>query len=180
MNTQPSLRFRWRSKLGVAVGFFLAWGALNAFLAISAPLSLHRDGAAAIKVLVLISDTMETQLLGRSLADIAQSDPRLGSYLVTFMDTMCAQMMSFALLLVAVTWFALRRGEAWALWAATLVSLVAFVYMIPILIEFNRLGVAIDLTESMFFIPLPAILAAGAVGWLGLRAARIQGSFSTA
>lgn len=171
MNTQPGFRFRWRSRLGVAVLLFLAWGALNASLAIIVPASLHAKGVAAVGGLVMSAD-MDATLLGRSLTDIAQNDPRLNSYLVTLMDTMCAQMMSFALLLLGVTWFALRRGQTWALWVAALASIAPFVYFVPVLLEFSRMAVAIDSSTYLFFIPVPAIFAVAAVGGFGLRAAR--------
>jgi hypothetical protein len=177
MNAQPGFRVRWRSRLGVAVGFFLAWGVFNAFLAIFVPVSLHSGGAAAVGGLVMSPD-MDAMLLGRSLTDIAQNDPHLSSYLVTFMDTMCAQMMSFAILLVGVTWFALRRGQPWALWVAALASIASFAYFVPIIVEFSRMGVAIDLSAYLFFIPVAVILAVAAVGWFGLRTARARGSES--
>jgi len=173
MQAQAGFRFRWRSRLGVAVGLFLAWGALNAFLAIFVPASLHLRGAAAVGGLVMNSD-MDAALLGRSLSDIAQNDPRLNSYFVTFMDTMCAQMMSFAVLLVGVTWFALRRGQIWALWVATLASIATFVYYVPIIGEFSRMGVAIDASMYLYVIGVPAIFAAAAVGAFGFRTPRMQ------
>src|SRR3989304_3486166 len=47
MRAQPTYHVRWRSPLGVTVGLFLFWGALNAFLAIFVPASLHSGGARA-------------------------------------------------------------------------------------------------------------------------------------
>jgi len=179
MNTQAGFRFRWRSRLGVAVGLFLAWGVLNASLAIFVPTSLHLRGAAAVNGLVMSGD-MDAALLGRSLTDIAHNDHRLNSYLVTFMDTMCAQMMSFALLLLSVTWFALRRGQGWALWVAALASIATFLYYLPVIVEFSRMGVAIDGSAYLFFVPVPVILAVAAVGGFGLRAARAPGTESPA
>jgi hypothetical protein len=29
---------------------------------------------------------------------------------------MCAQLMAFAMLAILITWFAIRRGQAWGLW----------------------------------------------------------------
>jgi hypothetical protein len=157
----------------VAVSLFLAWGALNAFLAIIVPASLHAKGVAAVGGLVMSAD-MDGTVLGRSLTYIAQSDPRLNSYLVTFMDTMCAQMMSFAILLVGVTWFGLRRGQSWALWFAAAASIATFVYYVPIVAEFSRMGVLIDASTLATFSPIPVILIVAAVGWSGLRAERAR------
>ena len=67
---------------------------------------------------MVLSQTADAALLGRSLAELDKADPRLGAFLVSFMDTMCAYMMAFALLQLAVVWFGLRRGQVWALWTA--------------------------------------------------------------
>lgn len=173
MNVQPRFVFRWRSRLGIAVALFVAWGVLNAFLAIFVPASLHRGGVDAVGGLVMAAP-MDGMLLGRSLDDIGRNDPRLNSYLVTFMDTMCAQMMSFAILLVGVTWFGLRRGQAWALWFAAAASIATFVYYVPIVAEFSRMGVLIDASALVTFSPIPVILVVAAVGWSGLRAERAR------
>ena len=39
------------------------------------------------------------------------------------MVSMCAQMMAFAIVLRLVTWFAIRGGQAWGLWAVTAAAL---------------------------------------------------------
>jgi hypothetical protein len=139
MNTPPAFRFHWRSPLGLAVAFFLFYGAMNIVLAIYVPLSLHVRGPWSVGGLVLTNE-LDQALLGE-LAAASQTDPRFGAFLVSFMDTMCAFMMAFALLQVAVLWFALRRGQAWALWAAALADLAILPYYVAITQTYARFGV---------------------------------------
>ncbi|HEY3117335.1 MAG TPA: hypothetical protein VGK54_11395 [Chloroflexota bacterium] len=77
----------WRSPLGIAIILFLLYGALNILFAIVVPLMLHTQGVGAAPGLILSADA-DGSLLGRSLGDIARSEPRLNAYLVSFMDTM--------------------------------------------------------------------------------------------
>jgi hypothetical protein len=169
LQTSNSFSFRWRSRLGITVGLFLLWGALNVFAAIFTPLSLHRNGAGAVGALVLTPEA-DAALVGRPLVELAQADPKLNAFLVSFMDTMCAQMMAYAIVHLAVVWFALRRGQMWALWAAATGAVVSFVYFVPIVREYARFGVPAGGGFMLgVAIALVIILAATATGWFGLR-----------
>jgi hypothetical protein len=104
--------FRWRSLFGVAVALFLLYGAFNVLSAVFVPVSLHLGGAgAAPGGTLVLSETADAELLGRSLADLDKADPALGAFLVSFMDTMCAYMMAFALLQLGVAWV---RPASWS------------------------------------------------------------------
>ena len=89
------VQFRWRSLLGVSVGLFLLFGILlNIVPALLVPLSLHLNGPAGAGWLV-VSNQADATLIGRSLVDVGKHEPRLGAFFVSFMETMCAYMMSF-------------------------------------------------------------------------------------
>jgi hypothetical protein len=164
---------RWRSFLGISVGLFLAWGLLNAALAIYVPYTLHTGGPAALGGLILTAEVDEA-LLGRTYASIDAQDPRLAAYLVAFMDTMCAQMMAFAVAYIAVVWFGLRRGGGWALWVAALAGGVVYAYYLPILGLYASYSVPTGVFAPLFAVPLTALIIATALGWTGLRRARIR------
>ena len=171
--TSHVFSFRWRSWLGLAVALLLLYGAFNVLSAVAVPLSLHRNGAGAVGGTLVLSQTADTALLGRSLAGLDKADPRLGAFLVSFMDTMCAYMMAFALLQLGVVWFALRRGQVWALWTAAIADLAIFPYLAAIIRTYARFGVPPgDLSFPVAFAVV--IIAATALGWFGLR----QGSRS--
>lgn len=168
MQTQPMYRVRWRSPLGVTAGLFLAWGGLNVFLAVFVPASLFSGGAGAIGALVLTPEA-DAALLGRSLVDIDRVDPRLNAYLVSFMATMCAQMMAYGIIDLGVTWFALRRAQAWALWFAAAAAVASFVYFGPVMLEYAGFGVPADAALPVLTIPVAVIVLATILGWFGLR-----------
>ena len=176
MSTQMrrTFNFRWRSMLGMAVALFLLWGTVNFLAAISVPMSLHRNGAGATSsgALVLTREA-DAALVGRPLTELAQADPKLDAFLVAFMDTMCAQMMAYAIVHLAVVWFALRRGQAWALWTAAASALVTFVYFVPVVRLYARFAVPLEGYVQgvmiLHVIIVVAILLATALGWLGLR-----------
>ena len=169
MNTRPVFNFRWRSWLGVAVALFLFWGALNAFFAVFVPVSLHWNGAGAVGGTLVLGAEEDAALLGRPLTAIAQDDPKLNAFLVTFMDTMCAQMMAYAIVHLAVVWFALRRGQAWALWFVGAAALVSFLYFVPILLTYSRFSVSVGAPLRGIAIPIVIVLAVTILGWFGLR-----------
>jgi len=175
MSTQltRTFNFRWRSLLGISVSLFLLWGALNIFLALFVPTSLHRNGAGALMGSLVLTREADAALVGRPLSELAQADPKLDAYLVAFMDTMCAQMMAYAIVHLALVWFALRRGQAWALWAAAAGALVSFVYFVPVVQLYARFAVPFEGFLEGFVIPTAIVvvvfLLATALGWLGLR-----------
>jgi hypothetical protein len=162
--------FRWRSPLGASVGLFLAWGLLNAALAIYTPYTLHTGGVDALGGLILMADSDEA-LLGRTFASIDAQDPRLAAYLVAFMDTMCAQMMGFAVAYAALVWFGLRRGNTWSLWVAAVAGLMPFAYYLPILDLYARYSAPTGGFVGFLAVPVAAIGLATGLGRYGLRAA---------
>lgn len=166
------LRFRWRSWLGAGVSLFLLWGLVNVFSAVFVPLSLHLGGAAGLGGMLVWSADADAQLLGRSIAEIGRTDAGLSTYLVTFMDTMCAQMMSFGILQLAIAWYALRRAHTWALWSLLVAGIAFIPYNAAIWRTYAAYGVASSALGAglVFSISLAVIpLAAFACGWLGLK-----------
>ncbi|MEO8954083.1 MAG: hypothetical protein ABI396_09485 [Ktedonobacteraceae bacterium] len=144
------VQFRWRSLLGVSVGLFLLFGILlNIVPALLVPLLLHLNGPAGAGWLV-VSNQADATLIGRSLADIGKHEPRLGAFFVSFMDTMCAYMLSFGIVYVTIAWFALRRGHWWAFWTLVVSSLVVLPYYALIAVTYASFGVSLNDLSSLF------------------------------
>ncbi len=165
----PRPPFRWRSRLGLSVALFLVIGGLNFVAAVAVPITLHLFGPASVGGLVL-GDPSDSVFLGRPLSGIATADPAMATFLVTFMDTMCAFMMSFAVLQIGVAWYALRRAQRWALWSSLLGNLAIIPYYLAIGWTFAVRGapVIVGLLGAFGF---PAVLAivATVVGWSEIR-----------
>ena len=129
----PRPPFRWKSRLGVAVTLFLILGGLNFSFAVAVPITLHLFGAASFGGQLVLGDGADhCAFLGRCLSDIERSDPAMAAFLVAFMDTMCAFMMSFAVLQIGLAWYALRRAQKWALWSSLISNLAAVPYYLAI------------------------------------------------
>lgn len=171
----PTPRFRWRSLLGVSVGLFLAWGLLNAALAIYVPYTLHTGSVSALGGLVLSAEADEA-LLGRTFTSLDAGDPRLAAYLVAFMDSMCAQMMGFAVAFLGIVWFGLRRSQGWALVVAAVSGGVAFVYYLPIFALYARLSVQIVSFAWFLAVPVIALGVATVLGWIGMGRRQLAGN----
>jgi hypothetical protein len=162
-------RLRWGSWLGIGVAFFLIAGLLNVLAAVIVPLILHLQGAAAVGSSLVWSSDGDAALLGRSLKDVAAADPKLSTYLVSFMDTMCAMMMGWGLVSLAVTWFALRRARIWSYWTlviANLGTLVYYVLIIPVTYAGAGAPVASGYVVLLFYIPFAFGTIAAGIGLL--------------
>lgn len=172
MSTQMTnmFSFRWRSWLGLGVALFLFWGAINVYFAVSVPVSLHQNGAGGYGDVLVLSPQTDTAFLGRSLTELNKADPRLGAFLVSFMDTMCAFMMAYAILQLGVVWFALRRGHTWALWTAAIAALATLPYYGAIIQVYTRFGVPVTTGDVGSLVGFTVIIIAATIfGWLGLR-----------
>ncbi len=160
----------WGSWLGLGVAFFLIAALLNVLAAVFVPLTLHLQGvAAAVGSLLVWSSDGDAALLGRSLKDVAAADPKLGTYLVSFMDTMCSMMMGWGLVALAVTWFALRRAHLWSYWAlviANLATLVYYVVIIPATYAGAGAPIAAGFVVLLFYIPFALGTIAAGIGLL--------------
>ena len=119
----------------------------------------------------MISNQADATLIGRSLADDGKHEPRLGAFFVSFMDTVCAYMLSFGIVYVTIAWFALRRGQWWAFQTLVVSSLVVLPYYALNAVTYANFGVSLNDLYRPFS---PVVLLAAAVtapGWWGLRRA---------
>jgi len=170
-----SMAFRWRSWLGLAVALFLVYGAVNLLIALAVPLTLQLGGAGAGGVVPpVMSMDGDAALLGRPLEGLRQSDPKLDALLVSGMQSMCAMMISMATLVLGATWFGLRRGERWALWALALSALVTVPYYLLISANYAAQG-APEMSGMVSIIMLwVLVLVAFVTGVAGLSGPRLS------
>jgi hypothetical protein len=79
-------------------------------------------------------------------------------------------MVSFGLIQVAVSWFALLDHQAWALWTLTIADLAMLPFWTSVLDPYRRAGVRLRLVEipPILWIPWFAVPPAALLGWLAL------------
>ncbi|HLE05528.1 MAG TPA: hypothetical protein VI729_13070 [Anaerolineales bacterium] len=172
MNAQASAPsdFRWRSPLGLAVALFLFYGGANVVAAVSVPLSLHTNGPGAAGVPLILDVKTDSAMLGTPLPQLREAQPRLSAFLVGFMDSMCAYMMAFAIVFLAVTWFAPRNRLEWAMWTLLLGTLAILPYYALIAATYSSFDVAAASAVAPILFSLAIGVAATALAWVGLRA----------
>ena len=166
--------FRWRSWLGASVILFLLYGAANVIAALLVPTTLVRGGAGATG-LVLDPDSDAYLAGGKQVLDaLRQTNPKLDALLVSSMVGMCSQMMAFGILALTITWFVIRGGHGWGLWAVTAAALAEVPYYVVITNLYATQGAPVEggiIGLAPFYIwPIMAL----AVGLIGLRRLRAQ------
>ncbi|HEY3116661.1 MAG TPA: hypothetical protein VGK54_07970 [Chloroflexota bacterium] len=173
--------FKWRSWLGVGVGFFLLYGVLNFVAAGVVPSMLligSEAGSYGAGAMVgpknngggvVFDGQGDTALLGQSLYDLHRVNPNLDALLVSSMVSMCAMMMGLAVLYMAVAWFAVRRAQRWALWTLLVGGLISLPYYFVIAADYAAHGAPWERgLISLFPLYLPVVLGFAAAWW-GLR-----------
>src|SRR6266571_3163794 len=114
--------FRWRSWLGASTTLFLLYSAANVVAALLVPATLISGGAGATG-LVLDPDADAYMTGGKQVLDgLRQTNPKLDTLLVDSMVAMCGQMMAFGILALLITWFVIRRGQSWGVWAVAVAA----------------------------------------------------------
>jgi hypothetical protein len=161
--------FRWRSLLGASVLLFLLYGAANVLAAVMVPMALIRGGAGATAV--VLDPASDAYLAGgkQALTALRSTNPKLDTLLVSSMVSMCAQMMAFAIVAILVTWFAIRRGQAWGLWAVAAAVLAQLPYYAAILTMYAAQGAPLGGSVPGLSAFTVGPLLALALGWAGIR-----------
>lgn len=161
--------FRWRSWLGASVILFLLYAAANVVAALVVPATLVRGGAGATG-LVLDPDSDAYLAGGKQVLDaLRQTNPKLDTLLVSSMVGMCSQMMAFGILALLITWFVIRRGQAWGVWAVAAAAIAEVPYYVVIAAMYAAQGAPVEggiIGLAPFYLwPLLAL----ALGLVGLR-----------
>src|SRR5229473_2813942 len=131
------MAFKWRSWTGVATVLFLVYGAANLLAAIVVPTTLITGGAGALGGGgVVFSGDADSYLVGNSLGGLRDSNPLL----VSSMVGMCGQMIALGAVFLAVTWFAFRNGQRWALWTLLVGALIGWPHLIAIMAMYSPTG----------------------------------------
>jgi len=138
--------------------------------ALLVPTTLISGGAGAATGVVL-DPNADAYLAGgkQAINALRHDNPKLDTVLVSSMVGMCSLMMAFAITTTLVTWFAIRHGQAWGLWAVTAAALAEVPYYAVITnlyaAQGAQVGGAIAGLAPFYVWPLVAL----AVGLVGLR-----------
>jgi len=162
-SSTSDVRIHWKSLAGVGLILLLLYGLINFGAAIGVPMTLEAKGGQGIgDAGVIIGRGPEEHMLGTTYERLHTQNPKLDKLLVDSMVGMCSMMMSMAIAVLGIAWFAARRGARWAPWVL-LVSALAWVpYYFIIASDMAAFG-AKDTAASAWMVSIfaiPAVLGA--------------------
>ncbi len=167
--TNGSFQFQWVSPLGVSVILFLLFGLMNVVIGVLIPFFIRPDRLVTSNIL-LMSERTDTVLFGGSPSELITQNKTLGLLRLLLDYWLAGLLLSFGLFQVAVTWFGLREGQAWALWILTVSDLAMLPYWYLILNTYARAGAVPGPGDvPPFLLYLAVIPVAAVLGWLGMR-----------
>lgn len=79
-----------------------------------------------------IETGLSPHLVGGDAASISAFNPALYRYISHLQVNIAAFILSNGIMLTAVSWFGIRRGERWALWTALVAYVVGLIVGLPI------------------------------------------------
>jgi hypothetical protein len=170
MNTQPNFDFQWLSSLGVSVILFSLFGLLSLVVGLMIPFLFRKIDDLPAGIL-FFSQRTDSELLGRPTSDLIQEDSALAKLRFLYTYWLAGLCVAFGIFQLALTWFGLRNGQAWALWTLTLADLALLPYYVRTLRVYTGRGISLRLGDLpplyslLVLIPIAAVL-----GWFGLRA----------
>lgn len=169
MTTESTFNFQWLSLLGISTILFLLFGLLNVLVGVLTPILVRPDRLDSTNIL-LMSERTDTTLFGGSPSELVAQNKHLGLLRQLLLFWMAGLLLSFGLFQLAVTWFGLRQGQAWALWTLTVSDLAMLPYWSLILTTYVRGGVVPGVGDvPPLLLYLAVIPIAALLGWLGLR-----------
>ncbi len=114
---------------------------------------------------------MDTLFFGRDTRDIIASNPVMVQVDGYAMYVRVGLWLAFGIFQVALVWFGVRNGEAWAFWTVVLANVAALAGWVMVAIPFVQKGVplGLDLPPVVFLLPMFTVPVATILGWIGLR-----------
>ena len=161
--------FHWLSPLGIGVGLFLAWGAFNVVIGVLAPVLL-RAASDAVPSLLVISPRADAVVFGADPERILKEQTAVPLVQRLLWQWFAGVLIAFGAATIAITWFALRRGEAWALVVLAIAAVATLASAGLVLETYVRRGAPLGLGDIPPLFTTAAILTPPAfvLSWIGL------------
>lgn len=169
--------FTWASPLGISVLLFLAYGALYVFVGVVAGLVVSGALSGAlgpdVSSRALFNTTASDKAafgLEREPLEILSNDPVFAAVRRLLLIVVSGLLTAAGTLVIAIAWFGLREGQAWALIALTVAGLAVIPFWWVALLPYVRAGIPLTPLHIPPFMNIAALVVPAAIlGWLGLR-----------
>ena len=162
------MEFKWLSPLGISVALFLLHGTLWILIGALTPVMLNtRIGQQGL----IITGRTDKVVFGGSPSELLQNDPALAKLRTILLNIIGGLLVAAGVLVFMLTWFALRKGEVWALGALAMAGTVVLPFWLLVLWPYLRVGAPLALFDLPPFMWIPAslLIPATVLGWIGLR-----------
>ena len=158
----------WISASGISVALFLLCGAVYVLIGLLTPVLLNRGIGPPI---LIISNRTDAVVFGRDPKELLESDPALAMLRTILLTIIAGLLVTAGCLVIALAWFGLRGGQAWALAALTLAGIVVLPFWGLVLRPYIQAGVPLALGDlpPFMLVPTSLLLPAVILGWIGLR-----------
>ena len=166
MNAQ--VEFQWFSPLGISVLLFLLYGGIYVFIGSLAPVMV--DSAIGRQILI-ISPRTDALVFGDPPEKILQTNPALAKFRTIIFNMLGGILVVAGILVIAVTWFGLRQGQAWALAALVVAGIAVLPFWLIVFRPYFDAGVQFGLSDlpPVFWVPGFLLVPAFILGFFGLR-----------
>jgi len=164
--------FGWVTPLGAAVALFAIVGAIHLLVGILSGLYFLflPAGRGLGPSYVFVNVEPDRVLFGEPPAELLRRDAALALFRRIALLALAAVLTALGVVELAVTWFALREGEAWALGALAVSGLAMLPFYAGVFRPYVRAGAQIGLGDLPPFIWVPSatLIPATILGWIGL------------
>lgn len=157
------------SPLALGTGLFIVYGLV--YILIGALTPFMHDTPTGREMLFL-SPRTDTTLFGARPAELLRADPQLSQLRSLLIQVIGGLLLSAGVLILGITWFALRAGQGWALAVLSVAGLVVLPIWVIVFRPYISAGASPELADLPPFMWIPArvLLPAIALSWIGLRA----------
>lgn len=155
--------------LGWSTGLFVAFGVVWILIGSLTPF-LHDTPMG--RSTLIFSGATDTKTFGDTPANVLANEPNVAKLRSILLILVGGLLVAAGLLIVAVSWFALRAGERWALATLSIVGLAVIPFYLLAARPYLAAGTTIHFLDLPPFIWVTTALwiPASALGWWGLRA----------
>ena len=160
--------FSWLSPLGISVALFLFNGAFYIFIGALAPFMVNTEMGRQILV---ISGRTDKVVFGDSPENLLKNDPVLAKFRTIIFNMLGGMLATVGVLVIAVAWFSLRLGQAWALVALMLAGIIVLPFWWLVFRPYLEVGAPVSFYDlpPIMWVPGSLLIPAVVLGWIGLR-----------
>ncbi len=156
------------SPLALGTGLFIIYGLIYVLIGALTPF-MHDTPSG--REMLFLSPRTDTTLFGARPAELLRTDLQLSQLRSLLIQVIGGLLLSAGVLILGITWFALRAGQSWALAVLSIAGLVVLPIWFIVLRPYIGAGASPGLADlpPFMWIPAAVLLPAIALSWIGLR-----------